>query len=403
MIIQSTKPRFLLSVGKVVLLFLCSFLYSPFSLYSQLDAGQNDTINPGVPVTLTATYGLLGTSISLSDDDMGGPYPIGFSFSFFGENHQDFYIGSNGWISFTRNINWAGTRPAFAVPSSADYNPKDCILGPFQDFNPEWAGDPYIYYRTTGEAPYRKLVVMYCQIPMFSCEDSSNVTFQIILNESLNTIENHIFQKPSCPDHLGNKATLGVQNKDGFIGYAVPGRNATSWTAFEESWLYTPHATDSFRIASIPYALEPIIPGEKIEFRWYEGSNLIANTQSITVTPSQTTLYRVFVSLCDGVEYEDSVLVVVIPFIPSAFTPNGDGLNDRFKIIGIPYESITKFNLHIYDRWGQMIFKSDDIREGWDGTLNGQLCQEGVYVWSIYYEDNKKKPVTNKGIITLLR
>jgi len=403
MIIHSKKPQLLKRLVKVVFLFLSSILYPPFLLYSQLEAGPNDTINPGVPVTLTAAYGFLGTSVSLTDDDMGGPYPIGFSFSFFGENHQEFYIGSNGWISFTRNINWAGTRPAFAVPSSADYNPKDCILGPFQDFDPEWAGGPYIYYRTIGNAPDRKLVVMYCQMPMFSCQDSSFATFQIILNEGSNTIENHIYQKQSCPDHLGNKATLGVQNKDGFIGYAVPGRNATSWTALRESWLYTPHALDSFRITSIPYELQPIIPGEKIEFRWYEGQVLIASTQSVTVTPSQTTMYRVFVTLCNGEVYEDSLLVYVVPYIPNAFTPDGDGLNDKFTILGIPYEQITHFALQIYDRWGQMIYTSNDIMEGWDGTFNGELCQEGVYVWSIYYEDNKKKPVTNKGIITLLR
>jgi gliding motility-associated-like protein len=388
---------------RILFLLVFSFICSQSFLFAQLDAGPNDTINPGVPVTLTATYGFEGIGVTLTDDDMAGPFPIGFNFSFFGEIHQQFYIGSNGWISFSRNVNWAGTRPAFAVPSAADYNPKDCILGPFQDFNPEAAGGPYIYYQTTGAAPNRKLVVMYCQIPMFKCEDSSFVTFQIILNEGTNTIENHIYHKPSCPKHLENKATQGVQNKDGFIGFAVKGRNATSWEAWREGWLYTPVNVDSIRIDTIPYNLEPLIPGNKIEFRWYEGSEMIANTQSITVTPSQTTMYRAFVTVCNGEVYKDSLVVVVIPFIPNAFTPNGDGLNDKFNILGLPYEQITRFNLQIYDRWGQMIYTSKDIREGWDGTRNGALCPQGVYVWMIYYEDNKKKPVTNKGIITLLR
>jgi gliding motility-associated-like protein len=97
------------------------------------------------------------------------------------------------------------------------------------------------------------------------------------------------------------------------------------------------------------------------------------------------------------------VTVVVVPYIPNAFTPNGDGLNDKFIILGIPYEQVTHFNLQIYDRWGQMIYTSNDIREGWDGTRNGENCPEGVYVWTIYYQDNKKKPVTNKGTITLIR
>jgi gliding motility-associated-like protein len=392
-------------LSRILILFISSFLYFQTTLFAQLEAGTNDTINPGVPVNLTAVYGEIGIGVDFPvdhEDYIAGPFPIGFPFSFFGDIHQEFYIGTNGWISFTYNVYWAGTREAFAVPSIATGNPKDCILGPFQDMDSRGTGGPYVYYQTIGDAPNRKLVVMFCQMPMFRCTDSV-ITFQVVLNEGSNTIENHILHKPSCPDYFQNKATLGVQNKDGFIGYAVPGRNATSWTALREGWLYTPITLDSFRIASIPYDLQPVMPGEKIEFHWYDGSDLIANTPGVTVTPSQSTIYRVEVTLCNGETYKDSVMVVVVPYIPNAFTPNNDGLNDRFIILGIPYEQITHFNLQIYDRWGQMIYTSTDIRQGWDGTRNGTLCQEGVYVWIIYYEDNKKKPVTNKGTIMLLR
>jgi gliding motility-associated-like protein len=391
--------------SRILFIFVFTVLCSLSSLFAQLDAGPNDTINPGVPVTLTAIYGFMGIGVDFPpdhEDYIAGPFPIGFNFSFFGDIHQQFYIGTNGWISFTYNVYWAGTRDAFAVPSIATGNPKDCILGPFQDMDSRGSGGPYVFYQTIGEAPNRKLVVMFCQMPMFQCTDSV-ITFQIILNEETNTIENHIYHKPSCPDYLQNKATLGVQNKDGFIGFAVKGRNATSWIAWREGWLYTPVNVDSIRIDSIPYNLQPIIPGNKIEYRWYEGSELITNTQSITVSPSQTTMYKATVTVCNGEEYKDSLLVVVVPFIPNAFTPNGDGFNDKFRILGLPYEQITRFNLQIYNRWGQMIYTSNDIREGWDGTRNGELCPEGVYVWVIYYEDNKKKPVTNKGTIMLIR
>ena len=389
----------MVKTSRILIVFVCSFLGSLSPLFAQLNAGPNDTINPGVPVTLTATYGFMGIGVAFPpdhEDYIAGPFMIGFNFSFFGDIHNQFYIGTNGWMSFTYNIYWAGTRDAFAVPSIAPGNPKDCILGPFQDMDSRGTGGPYVYYQTIGEAPNRKLVVMYCQMPMYKCTDSI-ITFQIVLNEGSNTIENHIFHKPSCPDYLQNNATLGVQNKDGFIGYAVPGRNATSWSASREGWLYTPTSVDSFRVASIPYHLQPILPGDKVSYRWYDGSDMIANTQSITVTPAQTTTYRVFLTLCNGEEYKDSVTVVVVPYIPNAFTPNGDGLNEKFKILGIPYEQITHFNLQIYNRWGQMIYTSNDIREGWDGTWNGENCPEGVYVWSIYYQDSKKKPVTNKG------
>ena len=374
--------------------------------FCQFDAGPNDTINPGVPVNLTAKYGDVGIGVMTTEDDpddmIEGPFPIGFNFSFFGTNYAQFYIGANGWISFSPNPVSAGIRKAFAVPSTSQGNPTNCILGPWQDLHPLHEGSPYIFYLTLGTAPARELVVMWCQTPMYNCETTKTVTFQIILYEGSNVIENHIFSKPSC-DWLGNLATLGVQNTTGFIGYAVPGRNATSWTASQEAWRYTPTSADSFQIASIPYNLKAILPGDKVSYRWYDGTEQIGWTQSITVAPKQTTLYKAWITLCDGQEFTDSLLVVVVPYIPNAFTPNSDGLNDRFRILGLPVENITKFNMEIFNRWGQIVFSTNNILDAWDGKFKGEACPAGEYVWVIYYEDNKKTKFTNKGLVMLVR
>jgi gliding motility-associated-like protein len=374
------------------------------SCFAQFDAGPNDSINPGVPVTLTAKYGEIGIGVTLGDDEIAGPFPIGFNFSFFGSNYTQFYIGSNGWISFSPNPNASGTRQAFAVPNSGDVNPKNCILGPFQDYLPLQAGSPYVFYLTIGNAPTRKLVVMWCRTQMYDEQycPGKFVTFQIILHEGINIIENHIFEKPQC-DWLNNLATLGVQNATGFIGYAVPGRNGTSWSASSEAWRYTPTSADSFKIAPVAYNLEPITPGEKVSYRWYQGSALIGESQSVVVAPVVTTMYHAVIRLCDGQEFTDSVTVAVIPFVPNAFTPNGDGLNDVFRIYGIQVENITRYNFQIYDRWGQLVFFTSNILEGWDGSCKGQICPSDVYAWVIYYEDGKKTKVTRKGIVTLVR
>jgi len=236
---------------------------------------------------------------------------------------------------------------------------------------------------------------------MYSCLDSV-VTFQIILNEGTNTVENHILSKPSC-DWLSNLATLGVQNSTGFVGFAVPGRNGTSWTARMEGWKYTPTSIDSFQIAPIPYRLEPIVPGEKITYAWYKGTELLTTQQSLTVTPGVTTTYWAKCTLCDGQEFTDSVTVFVIPYIPNAFTPNGDGTNDVFRIIGLPPENIAKFNMQIFNRWGEVIFSTTDITQGWDGRLNGEICPAENYIWVIFYEDESKITRTNRGVVALIR
>lgn len=69
-------------------------------------------------------------------------------------------------------------------------------------------------------------------------------------------------------------------------------------------------------------------------------------------------------------------------FIPNAFTPNGDGLNDIFMpaLMGV-----EEYRFMLFDRWGNLLFDTTDIYEGWDGRYKGNKCQEDVYVWKIKY------------------
>lgn len=87
-------------------------------------------------------------------------------------------------------------------------------------------------------------------------------------------------------------------------------------------------------------------------------------------------------------------------WVPNAFTPNDDGINSTFKIV---YGSIKNFQINIYDRWGNFLFTTKDIRENWDGTFKGKPCPDGVYVYTIKYSgaDNINKHLA--GNITLLR
>jgi gliding motility-associated-like protein len=162
-------------------------------------------------------------------------------------------------------------------------------------------------------------------------------------------------------------------------------------------------SSDTYAVTEIPYHMEPVTPGDKISYRWYNGSEFLSDQQTLVVAPMQTTTYTGYCTLCSGEEFTDEVTVFVVPYIPNAFTPNGDGLNDYFRILGLPPENITQFNLQIFNRWGQLVFSSKDILEGWDGKLNGEVCPEGDYVWVIFYEDNKKTKTSNKGTVTLLR
>jgi gliding motility-associated-like protein len=94
--------------------------------------------------------------------------------------------------------------------------------------------------------------------------------------------------------------------------------------------------------------------------------------------------------------------VEVVPplsvFIPDAFTPNGDGINDLFGVKG---EGLTNFNLRIFNRWGEVLFESSNPKQQWDGTYKGKPVQGDTYVYQLYASGLGSKIRT--GSVTLVR
>ncbi|MBN1197817.1 MAG: gliding motility-associated C-terminal domain-containing protein [Bacteroidales bacterium] len=89
-------------------------------------------------------------------------------------------------------------------------------------------------------------------------------------------------------------------------------------------------------------------------------------------------------------------------WIPTAFTPNGDGLNDVFRPVA---ENILEYRMMIYDRWGQQLFESTTVTDGWDGTVKGNLCPSEVYSFIIFFQSYDNLGVTEKrtGTVMLVR
>ncbi len=136
----------------------------------------------------------------------------------------------------------------------------------------------------------------------------------------------------------------------------------------------------------------------------YDPTLSCTNCPKPVATPAVTTTYLATNSLDTQCMRTGEFTVVVLKdalvFMPSAFTPNGDGLNDYFGPIGkVPDE----FSIQIYDRNGTLFFKSASTLHPWDGKVNGKPQPNGVYVYLVQYRDIQKKPVMKKGIVTLIR
>lgn len=104
----------------------------------------------------------------------------------------------------------------------------------------------------------------------------------------------------------------------------------------------------------------------------------------------------------NGCTATDSLLIEVIGslYVPNAFTPNGDGINDLFKAEGT---EIEKFHLRIYDRWGELIFESFDIDKGWNGGVNQHYVESEVYVWEIVAKEHTGVTFEKRGHVTVIR
>jgi len=159
-----------------------------------------------------------------------------------------------------------------------------------------------------------------------------------------------------------------------------------------------------------------IVKGESIEFNaqggtqytWSPTNNLSeANVNNPIGFYPDTGSYTYYVHVVSayGCQGYDTIKVLVVNqasfYLPTAFSPNGDGLNDIFKPLAVGYRSLDYFR--IYDRWGEQVYFSRNIWEGWDGTYNHKQAEMGTYYWQISFVDRFGKQSYLKGDVTLVR
>lgn len=121
------------------------------------------------------------------------------------------------------------------------------------------------------------------------------------------------------------------------------------------------------------------------------------------VSPVQTTTYTVETNN-NCFDFAEKFLINVIKDFyleaPSAFTPNGDSNNDEFRF---KWNNIKSFNLKIFNRWGEIVFSTDDINESWDGTVNGHLQNIDTYIYKVKAETLHGHKFEKRGEFLLLK
>lgn len=126
-------------------------------------------------------------------------------------------------------------------------------------------------------------------------------------------------------------------------------------------------------------------------------------TTEVTLSDSEQILrYRIKASSNGQFSYSnlETIIQEVKIFVPNAFSPNGDGLNDVFEVKG---RFQNNFSLLILDRWGQVVFESRDPRKGWNGQINGKPAVVGVYAYRLRAFDETGRLYETSGTLTLVK
>lgn len=151
--------------------------------------------------------------------------------------------------------------------------------------------------------------------------------------------------------------------------------------------------------------LGAVVKGTAVNFSWSPDMFIEnASTENAKVYPATSTEYTIKASSAVGCgTATDKVLVTVYKSIkiPNAFTPNGDGKNDKFRIIPLDNYEVQQFM--IFNRWGKLMFQTNDKFSSWDGSYNSVPQPAGVYIYRLQLKNSQGKVLVNQGTLMLIR
>lgn len=259
-----------------------------------------------------------------------------------------------------------------------------------------------------------------------SCTLTSNATCRSADNANSNTIQMSIFPQPVVSlDHNNTLCTGSNRLLDAgpYAAYLWNDGSQSRTLSITNTGIYYVtvtdnngcKATDTANITTIIKPATGFMPADTAicnygslvlkagnGFSGYLWSDASINP---TLTVSQPGDY--WLEVTDSYNCKSRDTVKVAPkqclnglYIPTAFTPNGDGRNDLFR--PLIYENISSYHLIIYNRWGQVIFETSDVNKGWDGTYKSVKQGSGSYVWVVKIKTLNGVAETHSGTVTII-
>ncbi|MBK9729961.1 MAG: gliding motility-associated C-terminal domain-containing protein [Chitinophagaceae bacterium] len=216
-----------------------------------------------------------------------------------------------------------------------------------------------------------------------------------------------IFNGGAFSDYIwqdGSKGPIFTATTPGIYYVTVTDFNGCVQTDTAEIFGFYQQPPDSFLNDTVLCTSQFILlegPLGYASYLWTDSST----TSAITVL--QPGIYGLTITSSDGCKSSDSTTVALkcptSVFMPTAFSPNGDGVNDTYLPIGY---NIKTYNIRIYNRWGQIVYLSSDYTVGWDGRAKEVKCEMGTYIYYVTWTgtlDGIESAGNLKGNLTLIR
>ena len=220
---------------------------------------------------------------------------------------------------------------------------------------------------------------------------------------------------PVTMNTIGNGRTLPISNPDGTKTYAVvvvpyAGANCpdTLLGKVRVSELISIPMADVITCKGTNVILQAGASGGlgSLSYSW-SPANMVSCTSCPTATAIVEMASRYVVTITDdvGCSIDDTMLVFMdncLITVQNAFTPNGDGKNDLFRVLGVGYEYFDEFAFAVYNRFGERVFYTENLLGGWDGVFKGVPQEVGTYFFMVLYRLGNEQQML-KGDVTLVR
>jgi len=386
-------------------------------------AGQQNLANPVVTPTVTTVYTCTGSDNILCSSTSSitiTVYPI--PTSVFNVNPTHICIGQNSTVTYTGNAGAGATYnwnfSGATIVSGTGQGPYQITwnsMGTFQ-ISLTVTQNGCTSTQTLDSANVIPLPVVQFDADVKEGCQPLVVTFQ---NNTLNTYFGSTYLW-NFGDGITSTAENPVHEYYGAGYYNVSLQVSNSNFCHDQEiknmfiHVFPNPVAGMFTYPSVVSIFEPIIhfsdysSGDPIVWLWNLGDGSTESTTDFSHTYSETGYYHVtlWVQNIFGCVDSTEEVVYVRPdytfYVPNAFTPDGDGINDGFMPTGLGID-ISSFDMTIFNRWGEQIYKTSDLSRPWDGTFKGNPSPEGVYVYKIYFKDALLKEHLLYGHVSLLR